>query len=344
MPTGEETMKHPAYASALWDLQPSKKGRLTVGASRGSPATLAWEIHGRGPTKLVLIMGLIGVRTSWQRQTCYFGHDHADEYSVLIFDNRGVGESDKPLGRYTSSGMGRDVVELLDHVGWTADRSVNVAGISMGGMIAQEIACYVPERLASLTLLCTTAAFDSGKTILDRLAQAKSIFSPKSVDDNIADTAKALFPKHWLDEKDESALPSPKTTDSCGPAKGSKDGEYGLFETNFQRFQAHELHKKYENGWVTKTGLFCQLAAVLGHRKSADQLRYMADRIGREKILILHGTSDNMIPVVNGKKLIDMVQPGKSFIVDGMGHVPLFERTKWFNELLEERLKTWAKL
>lgn len=50
-----------------------------------------------------------------------------------------MGESDKPLLRYTTSEMARDVIELLDHVGWTEDRSVHVVGISMGGMISQEL-------------------------------------------------------------------------------------------------------------------------------------------------------------------------------------------------------------
>ena len=76
---------------------------------------------------------------TWQRQTQDFGHTEGDQYSSLVFDNRGIGESDKPLLRYTTFEMARDVVELLDHVGWTESRSVHVVGISMGGMIAQEL-------------------------------------------------------------------------------------------------------------------------------------------------------------------------------------------------------------
>lgn len=76
---------------------------------------------------------------TWQRQTRDFGHTEADKYTCLVFDNRGMGESDKPLLRYTTSEMAKDVVELLDHVGWTQPRSVHVVGISMGGMISQEL-------------------------------------------------------------------------------------------------------------------------------------------------------------------------------------------------------------
>ena len=84
-------------------------------------------------------MGLGSFKTGWQRQTRYFGHERGSEYSSLILDNRGMGESDKPLMRYSTSEMAKDTLEVLDHIGWTAERQLHVVGISMGGMIAQEL-------------------------------------------------------------------------------------------------------------------------------------------------------------------------------------------------------------
>lgn len=84
-------------------------------------------------------MGLAALKTGWQNQTKHFGHTHASQYSSLIFDNRGIGESDKPLRRYSTSEMARDTVELVDHLGWTEPRQLHVVGVSMGGMIAQEL-------------------------------------------------------------------------------------------------------------------------------------------------------------------------------------------------------------
>lgn len=81
----------------------------------------------------------LGIKQTWQRQTRDFGHSEADKYTCLVFDNRGMGESDKPILRYTTSEMAKDVVELLNHVGWQDSRSIHVVGISMGGMIAQEL-------------------------------------------------------------------------------------------------------------------------------------------------------------------------------------------------------------
>jgi len=57
----------------------------------------------------------------------------------MIFDNRGIGESDKPLARYSTSEMAKDAIELIDDIGWTDKRQLHITGVSMGGMIAQEV-------------------------------------------------------------------------------------------------------------------------------------------------------------------------------------------------------------
>lgn len=84
-------------------------------------------------------MGLAAFKWYWQRYTKAFGHDRSSKYTCLIFDNRGMGESDKPLMWYSTSEMAKDLVEVLDHLGWTAKRQLHVIGISMGGMISQEL-------------------------------------------------------------------------------------------------------------------------------------------------------------------------------------------------------------
>ena len=84
-------------------------------------------------------MGLAGFKWYWQRYTKAFGHERSSKYSCLVFDNRGMGESDKPSMRYSTSEMAKDTLDLLDSIGWTAQRQLHVIGISMGGMIAQEL-------------------------------------------------------------------------------------------------------------------------------------------------------------------------------------------------------------
>lgn len=290
-------------------------------------------------------MGLAGVRTSWQRQTKHFGHDRGDQYSVLVLDNRGIGRSDKPVGRYSTSEMARDVLEVLDHVGWTANRSVNLVGISMGGMIAQEIACLAPTRLMSLSLCCSSAGVMNDKGLLQTVRERFGMLVPKSVQQTIDDTADQLFTREWLRAPDCETLPVPGTTPRCSSPTGSSDS-YALFDSNFQRFQAQELAKRLDNGGsdFSLPGFLCQLVAAGFHAKTDAQLRAMADAVGRERVLVMHGTRDNMIALKNGEALINVLEPGVGLIEEGMGHAPPMERAGWFNGVLEERLGVWSKL
>ena len=84
-------------------------------------------------------MGLGAMKYAWQRQSKDFGQKKGDTYSCLVLDNRGIGESDKPLMRYSTSEMAKDVIEVVDALGWTAKRDLHIVGVSMGGMIAQEM-------------------------------------------------------------------------------------------------------------------------------------------------------------------------------------------------------------
>lgn len=290
-------------------------------------------------------MGLAGVKTSWQRQTKYFGHDYRDQYSVLILDNRGVGGSDKPVGRYSTETMAKDVIEVLDHVGWTGEREVNLVGISLGGMIAQEVAHAVPSRLRSLTLLSTSACVDNNRGLYGTVLDGFGLLKPKSAEEAIADTARQVFPMDWLLAPDAELLPTPGETPWLGAADEDDDTdlEYRLFDSNFQRFQAQELVKR-RGGEFSVSGFLCQLVAAWWHRKSEAQLLAIADRVGRERILVVHGTADKLMAPGNGERLIKVLQPGVGLMVEGMGHAAGMERVQWFNSLLEERLAAWGKL
>jgi len=113
-----------------------------------SGVRIAWEEHGSGEP-LLLIHGLGYARWGWEPLVSLL----ARHFRVILFDNRGIGESDAPPGPYSARQMMGDAVAVLDAAGLA---SASVAGTSLGGMIAQELAAGVSDRVDRLILLSTT--------------------------------------------------------------------------------------------------------------------------------------------------------------------------------------------
>ncbi len=122
-------------------------GSVRVRAADGT--YVAYERFGRaGGEPLVMIQGLGADRRGWLMQRGKLG----ERYDLLLIDNRGVGESDRPPGPYDLGVMAEDVLTVMDEVGWD---SAHVMGASMGGVIAQVLGVVHPERVRSLVLACT---------------------------------------------------------------------------------------------------------------------------------------------------------------------------------------------
>ncbi len=111
-----------------------------------------YKLEGDGPETIVLVNGLADDLETWAFQM----EDLLGAgYRVLRFDNRGVGQTSKPEGPYTSRMLADDAKALVDELGL---RDFHLMGVSMGGMIAQEYAIDYGADLRSLTLACTYAA------------------------------------------------------------------------------------------------------------------------------------------------------------------------------------------
>lgn len=109
---------------------------------------IAYGVRGSGPP-LVLIMGYRLSSRAWPLD---FIEKLAERFTVVVFDNRGTGESDKPTTGYEISNMARDVRGLLDHLDIAR---ANILGYSMGGAIAQEFVRQFPDRVSGLVLCAT---------------------------------------------------------------------------------------------------------------------------------------------------------------------------------------------
>jgi pimeloyl-ACP methyl ester carboxylesterase len=119
------------------------------GKQKVNGVELYYEISGAGPY-LVLIEGL-GVATwIWEKQT----PELSKHFTILAYDNRGAGKSEKPAGPYSISMMADDLAGLLDSLKIS---KAHVLGISMGGFIAQDFALRYPAKVDRLILVATSA-------------------------------------------------------------------------------------------------------------------------------------------------------------------------------------------
>ena len=108
---------------------------------------ICWEEHGAGEP-LLLIMGLGGSRREWRRLLPAL----SAKYRVIVFDNRGTGETVHSDEAFSIPLMASDAQKVLEAANI---ESAHVLGMSMGGMIAQEFALNYPEATRSLLLTVT---------------------------------------------------------------------------------------------------------------------------------------------------------------------------------------------
>ncbi len=109
--------------------------------------TIAYEIEGSGPP-LVLVAGLGYSRWMWHKMVPGL----AENFQVLSYDNRGVGQSDKPAGPYNAQLLAEDLFCLLEELGI---EKTAVFGHSMGGFVAQAFVLAYPEKVTKLILSAT---------------------------------------------------------------------------------------------------------------------------------------------------------------------------------------------
>jgi len=111
------------------------------------------EIHyktkGQGEP-LVLIGGFDSPLQTWGRQTAVL----KKYFKVITFDSRGTGRSSKPIGPYSVAVMAEDVIKLMDLL---KIEKAHIVGVSLGGLVSQEIAIQYPQRVEKLVLGTTFA-------------------------------------------------------------------------------------------------------------------------------------------------------------------------------------------
>lgn len=131
---------------------------------------LYYEVHGEGEP-LVLIMGLGADILAWMLQLPAF----SERFRTVAIDNRDVGRSDYVEDGYEITDMAADALAVCDELGLD---SFHLVGLSMGGLIAQELALSSPERVRTLTLCVTYGGAGRYGAVRSRLLGQSALRAP----------------------------------------------------------------------------------------------------------------------------------------------------------------------
>jgi pimeloyl-ACP methyl ester carboxylesterase len=169
-----------------WRLRRTLPAMTTVEANG---ITISYERAGNGPP--LLFCGGSGSTIAESRLVAAPLVEHFD---VVVYDARGLGDTSIPPPPYKMSDYAADAVALADRFGWPTFR---LAGISFGGMVAQELAVTWPERVERLVLLCTSPGGAGGSSYpLHELAELPPVDAAE-IGIRLLDTR---FDPDWLRE------------------------------------------------------------------------------------------------------------------------------------------------
>ncbi|KAG0327319.1 hypothetical protein BG004_002790 [Podila humilis] len=285
-----------------------EKGHIVVAESRDNkqPVRLYYEKTGNGPKKLLLIMGLNSPGSAWEPVVEHFAK--RPEYTTVFFDNRGVGFSDAPKGLYSTSQMALDTLDLLDALGWKDN--VNVAGVSMGGMISLELILADPKRFSSLVLTSTNAGRSPPQLVTVSFLSRVILIKEPAI--RIKLISETLFPTAWLEK------PAPKDSQ---------------FSTN-REMVTDSLTRRFKNTPLQPLhGNIAQSYAALFHHVNSERLSRI--RASGLPVLVVTGTFDNFVRPSGSYHL--QKELGCNMVVfEGSGHALPTEQTETYCRFIDE--------
>ena len=241
--------------------------------------SMEYYIEGQGPP-LFIIMGLGGQSSSWGEPLLQGLQRH---FSTIRFSNRGTGGTDKPAGGYTIRQMAEDAAGLMEAIG---QEQAHAFGISMGGMIAQELALNHPERVQGLGLGCTTCGpAHSVPVPAQTLAQFGQIMQ---------------LPMEERIERFWEITVTPE----------------------FKKERGDFLKRILQLGMATPTPIetFGLQFAAIQAMDTYDRLPQITS-----PTLIIHGDRDILVPVENAEILHERIPGSRVRIVQGTGHCFFWE-------------------
>jgi 3-oxoadipate enol-lactonase len=257
--------------------------------ARTGESQIAYELRGtlhRRRPWLILIQGMGFDRFGWKPVLRKLGR----HFRLVLADNRGSGRSDPPAGPFSVAEMAADILAVLDGGGI---RRAHVMGVSLGGMVAQELAVDHPERVDGLVLVSTTPGWPFAYPM------------PTASVALIAATGR-MTREVALRRHTENALSArtvkqrPEVTDRLVELQSSRP-------TDPKALLAH---------------------AAAGARYAG---RLRQTRI-HARTLVVHGEADTVVDPGNGKLLADRIPGAQLVIFPELGHLLFWEDPDGFTD------------
>jgi pimeloyl-ACP methyl ester carboxylesterase len=264
----------------------------------GNEVELCYQTFGDPSDEpLLLVMGLGGPMTWWDTELCVMLANAG--FYVVRYDNRDTGRSTRIRTRatrgqlvrafggrkvkspYLMSDLAADAVALMDHLGLG---SAHLAGISMGGMIAQTVAVEHPKRVRSLTSIMSTTGRRTVGWQDPRLIPA--LIAPRKPGRESYVSTSVAF---W------DVIGSPGY-----PADRDK--------------LTSRAGETFDRGY-SASGVMRQMLAILQQPDRTHRLRSL-----RIPALVVHGMADKMVHVSGGRSTAAAIPGAELVLVDGMGH------------------------
>lgn len=244
-------------------------------------------------TPLLLIQGAAATHLHWGERLLSLV---ARTFDVVAYDHRGVGRSAPVSGPFTMADLADDAIRVLDRVGWT---QASVFGVSMGGVVAQELAIHHPDRISRLVVGGNNAGGAAASTTR---AACEAEVASVVVRGDRARTTRNMF---RLGVKDEETLPP-------------------------------EAWREYQEAAVTLPvgphATVLQIGALARHT-TADRLH----EIG-VPTLVIHGEADRIVHPEDGISVARGIPQARLTILDA-GHLFWLEKPERTAEMLAEFCK-----
>lgn len=231
---------------------------------------------------VMLVMGLGTPRIGWFHQFQYL----SQRYDVTTFDNRGVGET-VAAAPWTMQDMAKDVTAIAEEFGHD---TFHLVGISMGGMIAQELALTHPERIRSLTLMATSPGGPEAEAMTPEFVDALAIPDPRL---RMRTVTELTFGRKFRAENPEMMELILTALESGGAGVTMLGAETGA-------------------------GFLGQVMAVAGWMGVGGAAARLEDI--SVPTLVMHGGDDLLLPIANGKIIARDIPGARSRFWPEAGH------------------------